>query len=444
MEQAEDAYKKLLRKVTLRLLPFMFVLYIISYLDRINLSFAGAPMCADLHFDAETFGYGAGIFFFGYCLFGVPSNIAMQKIGARKWISSIMVVWGLISVFMAFVPNAPVFFAMRVLLGAAEAGFFPGMIFYLTKWYRKREHGMAVAKFMSAIPAAGILGGLISAKILAMPPLLQLPPWKWLFIITGSPAVLLGLIVLFYLPDGPEDARWLSDDERKLLASNLQTDNGNHQTKGDSDGPDGSKNESSSASTQGAGLIATLLNLRAWIFALLYFSLTLGMYGFQLWLPQIVGSISHGDAAQTALISAIPAAFQALGMIFIAGNSDRTGERRFHLAGAALIAVVGLVVASVVQNPFVAMAGLCLTAFGIWGTVGPFWALPTAVFAGSAAPAAIGLINSVGNLGGFVGPYIVGAVKEHSSGFAGSLLFMAGSLLCGAILAVIMPRVKHR
>lgn len=430
MEKTEDAYKKLLRKVTLRLLPFMFVLYIISYLDRINLSFAGAPMCADLHFDAETFGYGAGIFFFGYCFFGVPSNIAMQKIGARKWISSIMVIWGLISVFMAFVPNAPVFFAMRVLLGAAEAGFFPGMIFYLTKWYRKREHGMAVAKFMSAIPAAGILGGLISAKILAMPPLLQLPPWKWLFIITGSPAVLLGIVVLFYLPDGPEDATWLSDDERNLLAHNLQCDS--------------ESSQSSDEKSQSDGLIATLLNLKAWVFALLYFSLTLGMYGFQLWLPQIVGSISHGDAAQTALLSAIPAAFQALGMIFIAGNSDRTGERRFHLAGAAMTAVTGLVVASVVQNPLVAMAGLCMTAFGIWGTVGPFWALPTAAFARSAAPAAIGLINSVGNLGGFVGPYIVGAVKEHSSGFAGSLLFMAASLLCGAILAVAMPRAKHR
>ncbi len=436
MEQTEDAYKKLLRKVTLRLLPFMFVLYIISYLDRINLSFAGAPMCADLHFNDETFGYGAGIFFFGYCVFGVPSNLALQKIGARKWIAAIMVAWGIISVLMAFVPNAPAFFTMRVLLGAAEAGFFPGMIFYLTKWFRKREHGMAVAKFMSAIPAAGILGGLISSKILAMPPLMQLPPWKWLFIITGSPAILFGLVVLLYLPDGPEDASWLSAEEKLLIESELQKD-----VAGDKAGAVDPEKSSHPAKPS---LMQTLLDLRVWLLAVLYFSLTLGMYGFQLWLPQIVGSISHGDAAQTSLLSAVPAAFQALGMFFIAGNSDRTGERRWHLAAAAMTAVAGLVVASMVSNPVLAMAGLCMTAFGIWGTVGPFWALPTAFLAGAAAPAAIGLINSVGNLGGFVGPFIVGAIKEHSTSFSASLLFMAASLLCGAILAVTMPRGKSQ
>lgn len=409
-------------------------------------------MCADLHFNEGTFGYGAGIFFFGYCFFGVPSNLALQKIGARKWISLIMIVWGFISVFMAFVPDANIFFAMRFLLGAAEAGFFPGMIFYLTKWFRKREHGMAVAKFMTAIPAAGILGGLIAAKILAMPPLLQLPPWKWLFIITGSPAILLGLIVLFYLPDGPEDAKWLSEDEKRLIESRLQADVVAENA------PDAARDvatdvakdvardvakdvATSKQSSPGAKeLTATLLDLKVWRLALLYFSLTLGMYGFQLWLPQILASNSHGDASQTALLSAIPAAFQAIGMILIAGNSDKTGERRFHLAFAAMTAVTGLVVASVVPNPLIALVGLCLTAFGIWGTVGPFWALPTAFLTKTSAPAAIGLINSIGNLGGFAGPYIVGAIKEHSPSFAASLLFMAGSLLCGSILAISMPR----
>jgi ACS family tartrate transporter-like MFS transporter len=356
------------------------------------------------------------------------------------------------------------FFAMRFLLGAAEAGFFPGMIFYLTKWFRKREHGMAVAKFMTAIPAAGILGGLIAAKILAMPPLLQLPPWKWLFIITGSPAVILGFIVFFFLPDGPADAKWLNEDEKHLIQSRLETATIAGAaiataTTTESDAGSGSDSDSASAiaaptatatatartetskSTPGAReLTATLLDLRVWRLALLYFSLTLGMYGFQLWLPQILASNSHGDASQTALLSAIPAAFQALGMILIAGNSDKTGERRFHLAGAAMTAVAGLVVASVVPNPLIALFGLCLTAFGIWGTVGPFWALPTAFLTATSAPAAIGLINSIGNLGGFAGPYIVGAIKEHSSSFSSSLLFMACSLLFGAILAVSMPK----
>jgi ACS family tartrate transporter-like MFS transporter len=423
--QDDQAYDQLIRKVTLRLLPFMFVLYIISYLDRINISFAGTPMRADLHFNEEVFGFGAGIFFFGYCLFGIPSNLALQKIGARKWISFIMVVWGFVSVFMAFVPNTPSFFAMRFLLGVAESGFFPGMIFYLTKWFRKREHGMAVAKFMSAIPVAGILGGLIASKILGMPPLMGLPPWKWLFIITGSPAIILGLVVLFYLPDGPEDAKWLSKEEKLLLESRLSLDSAGK-------GKTPTRKE----------LVATLLDKKVWVLALLYFSLTLGMYGFQLWLPQIISATAHGDDSQTALLSAIPAIFQALGMLLIAGNSDRTGERRWHLATSALLAVVGLVTASVVQNPAVALAGLCLTALGIWGTVGPFWALPTAFLNGAAAAAAIALINSIGNLGGFAGPYIVGAIKQHSPNFTASLLFMAGSLLFGAILAVSIPKTK--
>lgn len=342
---------------------------------------------------------------------------------------------------------------MRFLLGAAEAGFFPGMIFYLTKWFRKREHGMAVAKFMTAIPAAGILGGLIAAKILAMPPLLQLPPWKWLFIITGSPAVILGMIVFFFLPNGPADAKWLNEDEKQLIQSRLLTATAAAgaaiatATESDSASaiaaPDATATAraETSKSTPGAKeLTATLLDLRVWRLALLYFSLTLGMYGFQLWLPQILASNSHGDASQTALLSAVPAAFQALGMILIAGNSDKTGERRFHLAFSATTAVAGLVVASVVPDPLIALFGLCLTAFGIWGTVGPFWALPTAFLTTTSAPAAIGLINSIGNLGGFAGPYIVGAIKEHSSSFSASLLFMACSLLFGAILAVSMPK----
>lgn len=428
MQQSEEAYNKLLGKVTWRLLPFMFVLYIISYLDRINISFAGAPMRSALNFNEEDFGFGVGIFFLGYCFFGVPSNMALQKIGARKWIALLMIVWGFISVFMAFIGNLPIFCVMRVLLGAAEAGFFPGMIFYLTKWFRKREHGMAVAKFMSAIPAAGILGGLISAKILAMPPLLDLAPWKWLFIITGSPAIILGIAVLFYLPDGPEDAKWLTSEEKALLESRLEADS----------------TGVSKADISREELLGTLIDAKVWQLALLYFSVTFGMYGFQLWLPQIIGSTANSDPSQTALISSIPAAFQALGMIAIAKSSDRSGERRWHFAGSALLAVAGLVVASVVPNQNMSLAALCVIAFGIWGTVGPFWALPRAFLAGSTAAAGIGLINSVGNLGGFAGPYIVGVIKHHSSNFATSLLTMGVPLLLGAILVVMMPRPKER
>ncbi|HEY9677764.1 MAG TPA: MFS transporter [Drouetiella sp.] len=426
MLQDEKDYQRLLSKISLRLLPFMFLLYIISYLDRINISFAGAPMSADLKFNEEIFGLGAGIFFFGYCMFGVPSNLALQRVGARKWISLIMVVWGFVSVFMAFVPTAELFFGMRFLLGAAEAGFFPGMIFYLTKWFRKREHGMAVAKFMSAVPAAGILGGLISSKVLAMPPLLGLAPWKWLFIITGSPAVLFGIAVLFFLPDGPEDAKWMTDEERILLKGKLSADT----------------LETVQATGTEASFWSTLLNFRVWSLALLYFSCTFGMYGFQIWLPQILGASAHGDDSQVALLSAIPAVFQAFGMVVVARSSDYTGERRFHLATAAFIASVGLIMASIFHDPVVSMVALCTTAFGIWGTVGPFWALPRAFLTGSSAAAAIALINSIGNLGGFAGPYIVGAIKHHSTSFSSSLLAMAVSLLLGAVLSILMPKAR--
>jgi len=409
-------YEKVLRKISLRLLPFMFILYIISYLDRINISFAGKPMCSDLHFGEDIFGFGAGIFFLGYCLFGIPSNLAMQKVGARKWISCIMIVWGFVSVGMAFVPNSILFFWMRFLLGVAESGFFPGMIFYLTRWYPKREHGLAVARFMSAIPAAGILGSVISSKVLAMPPLMNLAPWKWLFIITGSPSVLLGLLVLLYLPDGPREANWLTPAEKDLVVSRLESQD--------------------KTQAQKVTVVQSILDLRVWVLALLYFTLTLGMYGFQLWLPQIIDATSHGGAANTALLTVLPAIFQAVGMIVIATHSDKTGERKWHLAGAAFVAAAGLILAALLKTPEAMMASLCLTAFGIWGTVGPFWALPTSFLGGSSAAAAIALINSMGNLGGFAGPYFVGAIKSRSSDFSASLIFMAVSLTLGGLLSI--------
>lgn len=414
-------YSRVLRKVSWRLLPFMLILYIISYLDRINISFAGAPMRADLHFGEEVFGFGAGIFFLGYCLFGVPSNLALQRVGARKWISLLMIVWGIVSVLIAFVPNKESFFAMRFILGLAESGFFPGMIFYLTKWFPKREHGMAVAKFMSAIPVASVLGSLIAAKILGMPPLLGLAPWKWLFVITGSPSIILGIVVFFYLSDGPSDASWLTEQEKETLASGIE-----RESCPPADKPVRPR------------FVDALIEPKVWILALLYFTLTIGMYGFQLWLPQIIKDSNHGSDAQSAFLAMIPAVFQALGMVLIAGHSDRTGERRWHLAGAAGCAALGLALAAVVKTPVAAMAALCLTAFGIWGTVGPFWALPTSYLTGTAAAAGIALINSVGNLGGFAGPYIVGWIKSRSADFGASLLFMACVLLFGGVLGFVV------
>lgn len=408
-------------KVSWRLIPFMLLLYIIAYLDRINVSFAGLQMNRDLHFNEEIFGAGAGAFFIGYFLFGVPSNVMVAKLGARRWVSIIMVIWGLLSVSMSMVSEANWFYITRFLLGVAEAGFFPGMILYLTYWFPKKDHAKAVARFMTAIPVAGVLGGLISSRVLLMHGVMGLPGWKWLFIITGAPAVILGFVVLFVLCDGPSQCKWLNDTERRLLLDRIASDN------------QVALKESSHENI--------FTNLRVWQLAFLYFCLALGMYGFQLWLPQIIQSFDNQDDSTAALLSAIPAVFQAAGMVVVANHSDAKAERRFHVAVPAFIAATGLILTGICHHPALSLACLCLTAFGIWGTVGPFWAIPTSYLSPSAAAAGIGLINSVGNLGGFAGPYIVGFIKSRAPSFLYSLIALALSLLLAGCLAL---SIKHQ
>jgi len=417
----------LLRKISFRLFPFLFLLYLFSYLDRINISFAGAPMCKELGYDPATFGFGGGIFFISYFLFGIPSNLALEKFGARKWISIIMVIWGIISVLMAFVAGTNLFFVLRFLLGAAEAGFFPGIILYLTYWFPKAQRGMAVAKFMTAVPAAGFSGAIIANQVFSRTEgLLGLAAWKWLFIITGFPSIVLGICALFVLCDKPQDAAWLSAAEKELLASNLDADAPDTQAKLPGDSPISKLN--------------ALKSGHVWLFALLYFCITLPMYGYTLWLPQIISGSTHQDDAKNALLTAIPYTFQALGMVLIAGSSDKRGERRFHFAFAMGIAAIGLFIcAASLQNGFLTMIALCIAAFGIWGSVGPFWAMPTNYLSPIASAGGIALINSVGNLGGFVGPYVVGTIKEHSASFTTSIIFLACPLVFAALLSCSLP-----
>lgn len=400
----------------------MFVLYIMSYLDRINVSFAGLQMNSELGFTDEIFGLGAGIFFLGYFAFGIPSNIMVARLGARRWIAAIMVIWGAVSVSMALVNDQLSFYVLRFLLGVAEAGFFPGMILYLTYWFPKRERGLAVAHFMSAIPVAGVLGGLISSQILAMHGFYGIAGWKWLFIIEGLPSILLGFVVASFLTNSPGEARWLTDAEKQVLLASLESDHDRGSSEKDSLGK-------------------VLRNPMVWGFAITYFCLTIGMYGFQLWLPQIIHAFGGLTDSQTALLSAIPAVLQAAGMILIAWNSDRTGERCRHVAASTIIAAGGLLVsAAIAGNPTLSLCALSVAAFGIWGTVGPFWALPTARLSPAAAAVGIALINSVGNLGGFAGPYLVGFIKQHTHNFTYALAAMALSLLIVGILTVLLNR----
>lgn len=418
---------QILQKVARRLIPYMFSLYILSYLDRINVSFAGLQMYSDLQMTDQDFGFGLAIFFIGYFLFGAPGNIAMEKLGARKWISAIMVVWGFVTMALALANSTQSFFALRFFLGAAEAGFFPGMILYLTYWFPEKQRGLAVAKFMAAIPAAGVLGGLISSKILEMGGMLGLPGWKWLFIITGIPSVLMGIVTLFYLTDKPETAKWLSADEKAWLKTELE------------------KEKSKKASgSEPVKLFTRETSMSLALLSLLYFSLTLGMYGYQLWLPQIIKGFGGLTDGQTALVTVIPAVFQAIGMLVIARSSERTGERRLHVAASAIIAAVGFVLTSMISNPWVALVTLSITAFGIWGTVGPFWSLGTAILPARIKAPGIGFINSTGNLGGFVGPHIVGIMKQATGGFHGGLYTMAASLLLAGLLSFFSEKLLKK
>lgn len=423
----DDVGDKTLAKVAKRLIPYMFSLYILSYLDRINVSFAGLQMYTDLKMSDEDFGFGLAIFFIGYFLFGAPGNLAMEKLGARKWISAIMVVWGAITMALALANSIHSFYVLRFFLGAAEAGFFPGMILYLTYWFPEKQRGVAVAKFMAAIPAAGVLGGLISSKILEMGGLMGLPGWKWLFLITGFPSVLMGIVTLFFLTDRPESAKWLTDEEKSWLKNAVEKDRAR-----------------ATAAKTSVKLFSRETTGSLILLSLLYFSLTLGMYGFQLWLPKIIKGFGGLTDGQTALVTVVPALFQAVGMILIAKSSERTGERRLHVAASATIAAVGFVLTSMISNPLLSLVTLSMTAFGIWGTVGPFWSLGTSILPPRIKAAGIGFVNSTGNLGGFVGPYIVGAIKQSTGSFHYGLYTMACSLLLAGLLSFSSEKLLRK
>lgn len=431
--QESPELTRILKKVTWRLIPFLFVLYIMSYLDRINVSLAVLQMGPALKFDDMIFGLGTGIFFLGYCVFGVPSNLILEKVGARRWIATIMVIWGCVSVAMYSVRTAEQFYWLRFLLGVAEAGFFPGVILYLTYWFPKKQHGKAVSGFMSAIPAAAVIGGLVASKALGMQ-VAGLAGWQWLFVITGLPSVLLGVLVWFILADHPLKTGWLQPDERQLLQNAITADK---------QAIDQAGVVKSETGEPRPDALDALTNWLVWSFALCYFCLTVAMYGFQLWLPQIIKSLGNLSDTTTALVSAIPAASQALGILVVGTSSDRTGDRRYHMAGAAFLGALGFAGTALLSaNPVAALACLCLTAFGIWGTVGPFWARTTATVSGDAAAASIALINSIGNLGGFAGPYVVGAIKTLSHSFAGALLFLSASLLISGTLFLLLTRPR--
>ncbi len=413
---------KVYSKVDWRLIPFLFLCYILAYLDRVNIGFAKLQMLKDLSLSDAAFGVGAGIFFVGYFIFEVPSNILLKKFGARTWIARIMVSWGVISTAMMFVRNEWMFYGIRFLLGIAEAGFFPGIIFYLTLWYPSRLRSTRTALFVSAIAFSGVLGNPISGLILdALSGKLGLPGWQWLFLAEGIPSILVGLWVFFYLDSSISESKWLAPDEKSLLIRNIQSE-------------DLHKHEVNVIDAFKSGTVYALCAI--------YFTLMIGLYGISFWLPTIVKAFGVKGYLGVGLITAIPYVVAVIGMILLSRSSDRTGERRLHYVINVTIGAIGFVLSGIFAgHPVIAIIFLSVGTLGVIGSMPVFWPVPSAFLAGTAAAAGIGIVNSVGNLGGYVGPNVPIWVKLISQDPSASLYVIALVLVIGAVIAFFcIPR----
>jgi ACS family tartrate transporter-like MFS transporter len=421
-----DLGTKVVSKLTRRLLPFLFLLYIVNYLDRINVGFAALQMRGQLGFSDEVYGLGAGIFFAGYFFFQVPSNLALARVGARKWIAVIMVLWGTVSAAMIFVGTPRSFYLLRFLLGAAEAGFFPGMILYLRRWFPSAARARAVALFMTAGPLAGVVGGPISGALLGVHSA-NLAGWQWLFLIEGLPAVLLGGVVLAYLTDRPEVAPWLTTEERTWLTGELAREQHAH--------PAASRRDVFAAFTHG----------KVWLLVLVYLGVTTCTYGVGLWLPSLIRSVSGVSNFVIGLLSAIPYVATAIAMVLVGMHSDHTRERRWHLAGSAFVGAIGLACAAYATSTAATIIFFSLTLLAGFSMMGPFWATTTELMSETSAVAGIALINSFGNLGGFLGPYTIGLVRTWTGGFRGGLLAVAVLLgISGGLALLVYAKDTHK
>lgn len=410
-----------LAKASRRLLPFLFLLYIVAYLDRINVSFAALHMNQDIGLSAAAYGLGAGLFFIGYFLFEIPSNLILARVGPRFWIARIMVTWGMVSMAMASVAGERGFYLLRFLLGLAEAGFFPGIILYLTYWFPAAERARIIALFMTATAVAGLIGSPVSGALLTLHGWLGLKGWQWLFLLEGLPAVLLGFVVWFTLPDRPRHAPWLTPQEQEALQFRL--------------------NQEDALPQAPRSTVAALLCPTVWRLGLAYLTLVIGMYGVGMWLPQMLQSVAPVGDWGIGLLAAIPYLAAAAGMIWIGRHSDRQGERRWHGALSLLGAATGLAMAAATAHSLpLVLLSLSLAAIGIWGALGPFWAMATSFLAGPAAAAGIALINAVGNLGGFFGPYLMGRLKDLTIHYAAGLVVLAAMVATGAWLLSLHPK----
>jgi len=420
--------KNVMRKVMLRLLPFLVLAYFFCYLDRVNLGFAALTMNKDIGLTATAFGWGAGIFFLGYFLCEVPSNLAMQKFGARIWIARIMISWGILSACMAFVEGTVSFVLMRFLLGLAEAGFFPGIILYLTYWFPANYRALIVSRFMFAIPVSLLIGSPLSGWILTFSNnWMGIEGWKWLFILEGIPSVILGIATLFYLTDKPIDAKWLEPSERVWLQTQIDEE------------------KASVESVRKYSLLESLVHPRVLVLGFVYLTMQIGIYGINMWLPQILKNIGGLSTLQIGFIAAIPFTAAGIGMLLWGISSDRNRERKWHLTVALILGAVGLLGSSFFNgNTVMTIVFLSISSIGLYAAMPIFWTIPPMFLTGTAAAGGIALINSIGNLGGFAGPFAVGWIKDSTGNFIYGLVFLGLCVFGGCFVAYVICQLVQK
>lgn len=421
---------RLYRKITLRLMPLLFLCYLFAFLDRINIGYAKLEMSSDLGFSEAVYGLGAGIFFFSYLLFEVPSNMLLERVGARLTMLRILVLWGITSSATLFVSSPTQFYVARFLLGVFEGGFFPGIILYLTYWFPSTRRGLVTGMFMFAVPIAGILGGPVSGMIMTgMDGAGGMRGWQWMFLLEGIPSVLLGLVCYFYLADKPSKAKWLSAAEQQLVARTLAADK---------------DSQPGAAHGHAAGQFrAAVTDGRVWVLALIYFSAACGNYAFTFWLPTMIKSLGVSSLTQIGWYSAIPYLFAGFGVLGVSWSSDRSRERRWHVAASLIVAAAALSLTTLTTHSFAgSMALLCVVGFFEFGAAILFWAIPPTYLSKEAAPVGIAMVSSIGVIGGFVSPTLLGFIKSQTGSLDAGMYAVAGIMVIGGLMTLVALPAK--